>query len=408
MKTWHTTRFIAVARAVAITAISACALVATQLPDANAAPARPTPSPFPAGAIATVYQSDVHGSDIIYWPVISSFTDIRANHPDTIAENSDKAAAINQSAKNDPVRRKRALDDGYAIDGISENQLYTMSDAFGARLGKDFRQALADKRLPKVSALLDTVFARGQGIAASTLVEKLISDNDRPYVTEPDRITVYNRPGKSTSDVLSDGSSFPSGHTASAMVRTGLLALMIPELAPQFLARGSEVGYNRVVLGVHYPLDVIGGRMVADAAVADRWNDPRFRPLIVAAGAELRAELEWRCGAVLSVCIAHDKPYLRTADAVTVYRQRMTYGFTRIGSPTAPFVVPPTAVALVARAHPGLDHAQLVDLLRQTALPAGYPLDDQSRGKPSWQRLDLAAAYTARATPLAGGRVALG
>ena len=159
-------------RVVAATALTACALLGAQVPTAVAAPTRPNPTPFPAGAIATVYQSDVHGSDVIYWPVISSFTDIRKNHPDTIAENSDKTAAINQSAKNDPARQKRALDDGYAIDGLSQNQLYTMSDAFGANLGRDFRQALADKRLPKVSALLDTLFARGQGIAASTAIEK--------------------------------------------------------------------------------------------------------------------------------------------------------------------------------------------------------------------------------------------
>ncbi|MFF0707851.1 phosphatase PAP2 family protein [Gordonia sputi] len=380
-------------RVVAATALTACALLGAQVPTAVAAPPRPYPTPFPAGAIATVYQSDVHGSDIIYWPVISSFTDIRKNHPDTIAENSDKAAAINQSAKNDPARQKRALDDGYAIDGLSQNQLYTMSDAFGANLGRDFRQALADKRLPKVSALLDTLFARGQGIAASTAIEKALSDNDRPYVAEPDRITVYNRPGRSKSDVQSSGSSYPSGHTASAMIRTGLLALMIPELAPQFLARGSEAGYNRVVLGVHYPLDVIAGRMVADAAVADRYADPRFRPLIVAAGQELRAELEWRCRAALSTCIARDTPYRSTPGALADYDARMSYGLSRIGSPSAAFVVPPTAVDLVLHAHPRLTRAQAADLLRRTAYPAGYPLDDQKPGAQSWQRLDLARAY---------------
>ena len=226
-----------------------------------------------------------------------------------------------------------------------------------------------------------------------TAIEKALSDNDRPYVAEPDRITVYNRPGRSKSDVQSSGSSYPSGHTASAMIRTGLLALMIPELAPQFLARGSEAGYNRVVLGVHYPLDVIAGRMVADAAVADRYADPRFRPLIVAAGQELRAELEWRCRAALSTCIARDTPYRSTPGALADYDARMSYGLSRIGSPSAAFVVPPTAVDLVLHAHPRLTRAQAADLLRRTAYPAGYPLDDQKPGAQSWQRLDLARAY---------------
>ncbi|MGV9825752.1 phosphatase PAP2 family protein [Gordonia sp. NPDC003429] len=395
----------AVTRSLAMALLVVSALIGTALPRANAAPPKPNPAPFPTGAIATVYQSDVHGSDIIYWPVISSFVDVRKNHPDTIAENMDKAAQINQSAKNNPELQKRALDDGYAIDGTTQIQMYTMSDAFGVNLGRDFRQAVADDRLPKVTALVDTLFARGQGIASSTLIEKALSDNDRPYVAEPDRIQIYNRPGRSRDDVLSDGSSYPSGHTASAMIRTGLLALMVPEFAPQLLARGSEAGLDRVVLGVHYPLDVIAGRMVADAAVGDRWADPRFRPLIIAAGNELRAELEWRCGAKLSVCIAHDTPYLTTPAALQVYRDRMGYGFTRIGSPKAPFVVPQTAIDLVGRTHPRLSRAQRGELLRLTAAPAGHPLDDQRPGGSSWQRLDLARAYTAKVTVLPGGAI---
>ena len=362
---------------------------------AQAAPPKPTPSPFPVGALATVYQSDIHGSDVLYWPVISGFTDIRAHHPATMSENLEKAIAINNAAQHDPALQKRALDDAYAIDGVSQTQLYAMTDAFGTELGADMRRALTEKRLPKVTALVDTLAARGQGVAASTLVEKEISDNPRPYVVAPNRIKVYNLPGKTDKDVLSTGSSFPSGHTASAMIRTGLLALMVPEFAPQLLARGSEAGYHRVVLGVHYPLDVIGGRMVADAAVADRYADPRFRPLIDAAGRELRAELEWRCGAALSVCIARDIAYRSDAAAVSDYRERMSYGLSRIGSADAPFVVPQTAVDLVLRVHPGLTRAQATDLLRRTAYPAGYPLDDQSRGAQSWQRLDLARAYAA-------------
>ena len=360
---------------------------------AQAAPSKPTPTAFPIGALATIYQSDVHGSDLIYWPVISSFTDIRKNHPATISENLEKSVAINNAAQNDPALRKRALDDAYAIDGLSQKQLHAMTDAFGSELGADVRQALAEKRLPKVTALVDTLAARGQGIASSTLVEKEISDNPRPYKVAPNRIKVYNLPGKTDEDVLSSGSSYPSGHTASAMIRTGLLALMVPEFAPQLLARGSEAGYHRVVLGVHYPLDVIAGRMVADAAVADRYADPRFRPLIVAAGQELRAELEWRCGAALSTCIARDTPYRSTPGALADYDARMSYGLSRIGSPSAAFVVPPTAVDLVLRAHPRLTRTQATDLLRRTAYPAGYPLDDQRPGAQSWQRLDLARAY---------------
>lgn len=347
--------------------------------------------PFPAAALATVYPSDVHGNEITYYSVVEGFGDLRANHPEVMNRNLATAIAINQGAKNDPVRVQRALADAYAISGTSNTLLATMSDAFGVRLGAQFRAALAAGRLPKVAALLDGTAARAGGITNSTLFEKFAFGNRRPYQVAPERIQKYYRPGQEK-DAYPTDPSFPSGHTAAATLRADILAMMIPELTPQFLSRASEVGYDRIVMGVHYPLDVIGGRMVADASADDRWSDLSFRPLILAAGKELRAELEWRCGATLAVCIARDVPYQITAQALATIRDRGTYGLPRVGSPDAPLVVPPQAVDALGPMRPGSSAAQRLALLERTARPAGYPLDDQRPGKPSWQRLDFAAA----------------
>ncbi|WP_313286491.1 phosphatase PAP2 family protein, partial [Corynebacterium vitaeruminis] len=105
----------------------------------------------------------------------------------------------------------------------------------------------------------------------------------------------HNAPGEDFYDLGGQG-SFPSSHANQAALVTTLLSAVLPELAPQLLARGSQAGESRVVMGVHYPLDVIGGRMTGVAAAADRWNDPHMRDALTQAGAELRAELEWRAG----------------------------------------------------------------------------------------------------------------
>lgn len=70
---------------------------------------------------------------------------------------------------------------------------------------------------------------------------------------------------------------------------------------------------------MHYPLDVIGGRMIGQAAAARRWADEEFRTLLEEARAELHAVLEADCGGDLAGFIAgfiaEDAPYLSDEDA---------------------------------------------------------------------------------------------
>ncbi len=80
------------------------------------------------------------------------------------------------------------------------------------------------------------------------------------------------------------------------------MAEMIPERFDALLARGARYGYSRVVLGVHYPLDVIGSRMVAERNVAHYLNDAQYRAMFNEARDQLRAALEKECGTTLAQC----------------------------------------------------------------------------------------------------------
>lgn len=356
----------------------------------------PVPRAFPVEEYRW-YLSDISSHPYgIYYSVIDSFPRLRDNHPELMEQNIETVSRINQAAADDPALIHRAHEDATADD---EGVLWLFSDAFGAELGGHLRDAFAENRLPKTVMLFGGVTARAGGLASSTFIEKELYQNPRPFIAYPDRIQRYEVPGRET---YSSSKSFPSGHTNQATWTTTLLAAMLPELAPQLLVRGSEAGYNRMVLGVHYPLDVIGGRMTGAAAAADRWNDPRMRANLEAAAQEIRSELEWRCGDTLANCVARDTPY--DPAAVEHYGERMSYGLSPVLPTDAPMIVPQAAPDLLINAFPELTYEQRRSVLEQTAGPAGLPLDDQGPAG-SWQRLNLARAMSAQVQVLDDGSV---
>ena len=56
--------------------------------------------------------------------------------------------------------------------------------------------------------------------------------------------------------------SFPSGHAAIAFACATVLSYFRPRLAPAFFLLALAIGFARVYVGVHYPLDVLGGAVL--------------------------------------------------------------------------------------------------------------------------------------------------
>ena len=98
------------------------------------------------------------------------------------------------------------------------------------------------------------------------------------------------RPDLLTPIVVEPGYSFPSGHSLSAMVAYGVIAVLVARSGLPGPARGviigllgvlvAVVGLSRVYLGAHYPTDVIGGWLMGFAwvtlfAAASVGVDPR-------------------------------------------------------------------------------------------------------------------------------------
>ncbi|MFI7609313.1 glycoside hydrolase domain-containing protein [Micromonospora sp. NPDC049366] len=397
----HTARVDAI-NAVGTSAMAASVASAAQM--SGGASTAVATGPFPSEVLSARYDSDS-------WPttpdgspyfvhLLRGFTqlgtDVRgANEKiaalDTVsAYNDTKALEINRAAASDQVKR--------AENDADHGADTTMADGLGSRLGDLYLQARSEGKLPKTNALFGRITSGldGTGTAKNTYAYK------RPFVRMGlvgEGGLVRDSSNGSYGGLAGDG-SFPSGHAYGGYTAGTFLATLLPELAPQILARTSEYGDNRIVLGFHYPLDVMGSRMTGQATVAHRWADPAFEDLLMQTHDEIESVLldECREEGFDSLLTCAGEPYrgLDADHAASLYTERLSYGFPHVAQSGVPANIPDEAGALLTTAFPHLTNAQRVQILEQTALDSGYPLDLTAAGDPSWQRINLARAMTAR------------
>jgi autotransporter-associated beta strand protein len=202
-------------------------------------------------------------------------------------------------------------------------------------------------------------------------------------------------PAKSSTPTTDGG--FISGHAAEATRDAIALAYVLPERYQELLTRGLELGENRIYAGMHSPLDVIGGRVHAQAVAAASLSAGINKAARAAAYTQAHDTL---MAAVSSTSLSAFKDYAhsqgvdtdRFADHATNkanYLRLLTYGFAQTGDTTRPATVPKGAEVMLETRLPYLDAAQRRVVLKTTALPSGYPVLDDAEG---WGRLNLFAA----------------
>lgn len=76
---------------------------------------------------------------------------------------------------------------------------------------------------------------------------------------------------------LPKSGAYPSGHSTQAFVLAGLLAEVFPEQREALRARAELVAWSRVIGGVHYPTDIMAGRLLGDQLVTEFLKVPGVR-----------------------------------------------------------------------------------------------------------------------------------
>ncbi|MFF5297399.1 phosphatase PAP2 family protein [Paractinoplanes globisporus] len=182
----------------------------------------------------------------------------------------------------------------------------------------------------------------------------------------------------------SDG-GFPSGHTNAFHLAALAFAYAVPERFQELVTAAFDLAETRIVAGMHSPVDVIGGRILATALAAAILNDPANATLKAAARAQALAYFTARTGADL---VGFARSGADRAANERIVTPKLTYGLPR-GRSTAPMVVPDGAEVLLETRQPYLTARQRREVLRTTAVGAGWPLLD---GPENWGRLNLFAA----------------
>ncbi len=72
--------------------------------------------------------------------------------------------------------------------------------------------------------------------------------------------------------------SFPSGHSATSFAGATILTVAVPRLAPAWIVLACAIAFSRVYVGVHYPLDIVGGAVLGVAIALLTLAGDRLRP----------------------------------------------------------------------------------------------------------------------------------
>jgi acid phosphatase (class A) len=143
---------------------------------------------------------------------------------------------------------------------------------FAPAIGPNFQPG----KFPKLQALMNKV---KMDIAPAINAPKDTYRRLRPYQLDPQ--LAFGKPEKDF--------GYPSGHSSRGMVYALVLSEIFPNNRDAIMEIGRNIGWDRVLIGKHFPTDIRAGRVLAQAIFRELMANPRFQNDLAAVKTEVQA-----------------------------------------------------------------------------------------------------------------------
>jgi acid phosphatase (class A) len=169
------------------------------------------------------------------------------------------------------AEKDRTAQDAVDAEADHQRSVFRFADVLGPGFTPD--------KLPYATKFFKRVYSDEEKVVTET---KAYFARPRPFIVDSNLMPMVYP--KATP-------SYPSGHTTFAYVMAILLATMVPEKSVAIFNRAALYGYNRVVVGAHFPTDVEAGRIAGTVIDSVFFHEPRFMTDFRKARLEVRTAL---------------------------------------------------------------------------------------------------------------------